>query len=493
MRLPATTKLVMFCGAAALFFFSCKTAPAPTSGTAQKTEERQPAATKGFSREDFGKSLENFLNAGKYDEALALFDTIPETDAADPSIQTLKLSILVSAGKLAEAAVLADKLEAQNPNDADILYVQAVLAGARKDQANRKKYLSRVLEVRPNDSQAMTALGLDYYSQKDYERAKSTLVKAIASDHGNPEALLGLARVYYMQADLSKAENSLNMAIEKTPEYSVLWAERARVKSETKDLPGAIEDVKKAIALNPTVYGHWIDYGNYLISDGEREEAKKAFTSAIAINPDFYLAYIYRAGLNDDLGYADEAIADYTQVCVKLPEYYYAAETLGILQWGKGNWAASRAAFQQALSWSPKNSYYALMVTLTYYRDGKPEDAKKFMAKYITTLDRSSTEYFLCRLFVDRAGDGDVLNRIMKEKDVTKRSRMLFYSAMYYDLFQKKTVAQKFFYEVISVEAPGFFEYRLCQWALKDLEKEADDASQAPDGAADPGTGSNAS
>ena len=42
---------------------------------------------------------------------------------------------------------------------------------------------------------------------------------------------------------------------------------------------------------------------------------------------------------------------------------------------------------------------------------------------------------------------------------------MLFYAAEYYDLFQNKSIAMKFYVEVTTVPAPGFFEYRLSQWA----------------------------
>jgi tetratricopeptide (TPR) repeat protein len=475
MRISGRSVAIALCGTAAVFLFSCKTPPAEKpaqpAAPAEKPQKQEPKSEpKKFDRIAFGESLEKLLADGKFDAALALFDSIREPDASDVSIRTLKLSVLISAGKTDEAAALANELESKFPDNADILYIQATLAGVRNDRTTRIKYLNRMLQINPRNGEAMTAVGLDLYSKKEYTQAKDWLVKAIATDASNTDALLGLARVYYMQADLEKAESTLNLAIDKTPAYSVLWAERARVKSETNDLAGAIADSKKALELDPKVYGHWIDYGNYLISSGDRKEARRAFSEAIKISPDNHLAYIYRAGINDDLGNTDEAIADYTKVCVLLPQYYFAAESLGILEWGKGNYEASCAAFQQALGWAPKNESYALMATLCLYRMNKPEEAKKFMAKYITTLDRSTTEYFLCRLFVDKAGDADVLNRISKEKKLNDKNRMLFYAAEYYDLFQNKSIAMKFYVEVTTVPAPGFFEYRLSQWALKDLD-----------------------
>ena len=109
------------------------------------------------------------------------------------------------------------------------------------------------------------------------------------------------------------------------------------------------------------------------------------------------------------------------------------------------------------------------MATACLYRQNKPSDAKIFMDKYLATLDRNSTEYYLCRLFVDRSGEMDVLNRILKEKNPTQKSKMLFYSALYYDIFQSKTIAQKYYMEALTIQNPSFFEYRLCENELKQI------------------------
>ena len=460
---------------------SCKTMP-PAAGPAITEKPVEKPHKKEFTRTGFATELEALLSAGKYDEAIALFDTVPEPDASDLSIQKLKLSVLISAGKLADAGTLATTLEAANPGNTDILYMQAVLALARGDVAARASYLNRIIKIDPANAEALTALGLDYYSKKNYSQAKSLLVKAIAADRTNTEALIALARVYYMEDELPKAGDTLNLAIERDPNNSIIWAERARIKSETNDLPGALKDIEKAVSIDPNIYSHRIDAGSYYITAGKQKEARNAFTEAIRIQPDHYLAYIYRAGLNDDLGNTDEALSDYETVCRLYPQYWYASESLGILRWGKGDWAGARECFVRALQYHPTNASYALMLTLCYYREGKNDEAKAFMAKYLTTLDREKTVYYVCRLFVDRSGDADVLNRITHEKNPTERNRMLFYSAMYYDLFQSKEIAQKYYLEVISTEVPSFFEYRLSKWALADIERDAGKVNGSADG-----------
>lgn len=446
-----------------LLSFSCKTTM-PTAPTEKPipVEEKEEI----FTRIGFASNLEKLVSENKYDAALELFDTVPEPDASDSAIQILKLSIMISAGYLDKAENRVIELETLYPGNIEILYIQAMLATARADQTKRTKYLNAILKIEPNNSSALTGLALDYLNKKNYKQAKTLLIRAIAAEPTNTDALLGLARVYYMESELAKAGDTLNLAIEKNPEYSVLWAERARVKSEMKDLSGALKDIQKAVELDPDAHSHWMDYGIYLISTGKKTEAQKAFSEAIRLDPEDYLGYIYRAGLNDDLGNTQEAISDYTKVCTVFPQYHYAAESLGILLWEQKDWIGSKKAFLQALEWNPKNATYALMITLCTYRAGNENEAKNFMSQYIATMNRTSIEYFLCRLFVDKSGDADVLNRIMKEPNINTKNRMLYYVAMYYELFNNKALAQKFFIEITSLPSPNFFEFRLSEWEL---------------------------
>ncbi|HHU36939.1 MAG TPA: tetratricopeptide repeat protein [Treponema sp.] len=460
MRITGKTVWILPSAVSLFFLFSCVSVdqPAPTKGPTE------------YSRIQFGTELNGLLEENRFNDAIELFSHVPEPDASDPAILRLKLAVLISAQNFEEATILANNLESATPNDPDILYFQAVLSGAQGNPKGRTKYLNKVIQLKPDHSLALAGVGLDLLARKNYKQAKEWLVKAVSANPKNTDALLGLGRAYYMDNDLTKAEDMLSLAISQDPQHSVLWAERARVYSENGNRPKALEDIQKAIALDKTVYGHWLDYGTYLMSMGRQKPSRDAFTEALKIDPEQYIAYIYRAGLNDDLGDTKAAISDYQNIVRLYPQYYFAAESLGILLWGQGDYAGSSEAFLQALTYNAKNTSYALMYTLCLYQENRPDDAKNFMSKYLTTLDRTTTEYFLCRLFVDKSGDADVLNRIMREKNINNRNRMLFYSAMYYELFQSTSIAQKYYLEVVSVPVPNFFEYRLSQWALSNLE-----------------------
>lgn len=457
-----------------VLFFSCASVEKPAEQvTIQEVEQDEQETEQGYNRVEWGTRLNTLVSERRYDEAITLFDAVPEPDASDPSILRLKMAVLTAAGRFDQAVSLATMLEKQNPADIEVLYARAMLAGAMGDAKTRRAYLNRVVKLKPDHSEALTAVGLDFYGRKNYPQAREWLTKAISANPENTDALLGLGRVFYMENKLDEAEDTLSLAISRDPEYSLLWAERARAYAENGKRPKALEDMRKALELDDSVYGHWMDYGNYLMGAGKREEARDAFSRAIAIDPDQYLSYIYRAGLNDDLGNNKAAIEDYRKVLALYPQYYYAAESLGILLWGEEDYTGSRQAFRHALSYNAKNTSYALMYTLCLYRENLPGEAKDFMRQYIATLDRTTTEYFVCRLFVDQSGDADVLNRIMREQNVNKRNRLLFYSAVYYEMFQSASLAQKYYMEVLSVPVPSFFEYRLSQWAVSRLESTA--------------------
>ncbi|ULQ60909.1 tetratricopeptide repeat protein [Brucepastera parasyntrophica] len=462
MKILSKQTLFVLCGLLCFVFFACKTQPPERPGPEKPVE-------KGYSRVAFAEELQRLLAAEKTDEALALFDTVPEWDASSLAIQKLKLSILISAGYLDQATALAGELEKQYPANADILYIQSILASARKDSRAHIAYLNKTVQADPGHSDAMAQLGYDFLVKKNYKQAKNWLLKSIAANPENQEALLYLARVYYMQEELSQAQSTLNLALQKNPESDTLWAEMARVKYDADDRAGALKDIQRAISIDPNVYEYRIDCGLYLFNAGKLKDARVQFTEAIRIDPEQFLAYIYRAGLNDDLGYKEEAISDYKYICKIFPQYYYATEALGVLLWEKKDYVGSFEAFKQALYYSPQNSSYALMMTLAYYQMNQPAEARNFMGKYIATLDRNTTEYYLCRMFAERTGDADVLNRIMKETQLHKRYQMLYYMAAYYDISKNKSLAQKTYNEVVAFERPTFFEYRLAAAALETL------------------------
>ncbi len=425
----------------------------------------------------FAKALNSALLAGDYNKALALFDELDEELASKFEIRNLKLSVLISANKLKDAKSYASLLEKDFPNNSDVLYSQFMLAQAENNKQKQNSYLKKIIAKNPKDSRALTALGMDYYNKKNYTKARRNFIQAYKADKTCMEAILGLARINYMQNNLKQAERNLTTVLKHEPDNAIALAELARVKSETDRLFDAIQDINKAVEIDSKNPSHWLDLGAYNMQIGRKEEARTAYSNVIKLAPDYYIAYIYRAGLNDELGYKEEALNDYIKVCNLYPQYYFAWEGAGILFWEKQDWRNARYAFVNALMRSPSSYQYAILTALCDYKRGKKFESKKVMKEYLKTIDRAKkpNEYFLCRLFIDFAGDIDVLNRIAKEKDSTKQGRMYFFLAEFYNIKKKPELAVKCYEEVLSIQNPSFFEYRLAESTVRGDDEESVD------------------
>ena len=426
------------------------------------------AAEKIPPRVIFGQQLSALLSEQQWDEAIALFDTLPEEDRNSLPIRNLKAAVLISTGRIKDAEATAKALEKEYPNDLNVLYTMTMVAQAKNDKKMRRTYLKKILKIDPDNVQALQEEGVDLYDQGSYKEARETFSKILKKHPNDIQALIWCGKVYYLDNKMPEAEQCYTTALKYQPKNSLAIAELARIKSETNRMTEAIADIKKATELEPDAASHWTDLGSYNLQIGRREEAREAFNRAIELVPDSYFVHIYLAGLNDDLGNKEDAIKHYKKVTGLYPQYYFAYEGLGILLFEKKDWEGARRAFVNALRYVPSNIYYALSATVCSYKLNKKTEAKDFMSKYLKTIDRTKreTDYYLCRLFVDFAGDSDVNNRITKEKDETERLRKFFYLAEFYRLAGKGHLAEKFLLEIKTTQTPTFFEYRLAESEL---------------------------
>ena len=99
------------------------------------------------------------------------------------------------------------------------------------------------------------------------------------------------------------------------------------------------------------------------------------------------------------------------------------------------------------------------------------KDGKNYVSKTcLKTVDKSSIEYTLMRLFYDNVAPGTAANKIQGETNMNKLGKLLFYLAAYYQSRGNDSIAQKYYIAVTELENPSFFEYRLAEWAVAKYE-----------------------
>ena len=91
------------------------------------------------------EQLQNILQNGTIQEALALFDTMPEKYQNDYSMNLLHGSLLVSARDAEKATIVADKLETIDPGNVETLVLKSMIAKASGDKKAKSEILKEIL------------------------------------------------------------------------------------------------------------------------------------------------------------------------------------------------------------------------------------------------------------------------------------------------------------------------------------------------------------
>lgn len=416
----------------------------------------------------FVQQLSKILSGGTVEQALKLYDSIPDELKDDTDMMTLKGSLLLSAGRDSEASLLATNLLEKEPSNIDVLELNVMIAKKKGDKVKKSQLIKKILAIEPKNVNANIELADEQALRKNWRNARDYYNRALSGDPENTEALFGYGKMcYYMEKD-DDAKKAFNKLIELEPDNPQANAYLAKYASESNQYRKAVEYVLKAIEQDGGNADYYFDLGTYKRYLGDYKGAEESWKKAVSIEPDYFLGYAYLAGLYDEENKIDLALEYYRKTVEKNPKYYYAYESLGMFSWGKGNWAESQNAFEKARIQNPDSISYILMICACMYKQGKVQDVRKFTETIMKKLtNRASIEYKIVRMYHDKGGDADVALAVSKETNRTKKGRFLFYLALYYELINKDNLAQKYYTEVAGMQSPMFFEYRMAQWKIQ--------------------------
>ena len=408
-----------------------------------------------------------------YAAALALFDKLPKEDADKIEIKIMQASICNSAGKTADSKRIANAIIASENNNTDALMILADAAAIENKERDRRGFLDRIIRIDPGHVRALIDLGNINLRNQNLRSAATYFDRALAVDADNGEALVSRAAVYRYAREARNAERLLNRAVSLYPDWARPFHERARLYKGAGYNNDALTDLNAALKLEPDNYWALVDRGELFMSANRKEEALTDFNRAIASDPAIFMAYIYSAALKDEAGDYEGAEKDYIILARLKPDYYFAFEAIGVLRMRKKQWAGARDAFLEAYKQAPKEFTYALLAAGNWMRAGRQTDPKQYLAQVLRTATRDTIEYAMLRLYHDLSGDSSVTILVENEKNVYKKTQMLFYLASYYDIRGNKNLADRYYLMVKDMNAPGTIEWQLNEMMIKERGLEA--------------------
>ena len=138
-----------------MFFAGCTTTEnVPKDQSTEQIETQVPLSPEG----QFAQKLSDALDTGSIEDALVLFDTMPEELRDNLELKQLHASLLLSAGRLDEASALTEELLVAAPGNEDVLILSVMLAKAKGDANGKSEAIKEVLAIDPTNSDANIVL-----------------------------------------------------------------------------------------------------------------------------------------------------------------------------------------------------------------------------------------------------------------------------------------------------------------------------------------------
>lgn len=293
------------------------------------------------------------------------------------------ISRLMAAGMLEDADKQLEAMKKIAPKHPQTSYLQAQLFYRQKNFKAAQETIQQHLKIVPDSTLGLQQAGAIEYELKSYSMAETYLLKALPN---TPE--LGLARriliaSYLRSNQPAKAIGILQPVLGKIEKDSNMLALAGESYMQNGDADKAAVYFAKAAALDPENAGKRTSLALTHLIKGETETAYRELEQIASVD----------TGTKADMALIasqlkrrqfDQALKSIAILEKKQPENPLVQNLRGTVLLGKGDVAAARKSFEQALVKNP--AYFPAVANLASLdlADKKPEEAKKRFEEVLT-------------------------------------------------------------------------------------------------------------
>ena len=324
---------------------------------------------------DSGDTRARFLGAvalarlGRFDAALAAFQTVSETDKDFPGLAVERGRLFEDSGRIAEALAEYELALVATPEDADLqirVGCSRVVAGKGRDAVDM---LEKVTKARPRSAELSYCLGRAFFEDDRYIDAILRLERAVSLDPTRAMYHLYVGWVANEVGRHGDAETSLKHALELDKGLADAYWQRGRLLLKQGAVKDAVRDLERALELKPTRGEARADLAVAYSDLGSTGKAIQAWEDALARDPDNATWHFRYGKLLSAIGKGAEAAAHLRRAIDiggapevappgrrKVPPWLWQAHY--ILARELGSVSASAAHWQAYLRLSPKDDPY---------------------------------------------------------------------------------------------------------------------------------------
>jgi tetratricopeptide (TPR) repeat protein len=311
-----------------------------------------------------------YLDAGRYDEAIATLQAIPSKNA-NADVQAELAYAYQLAGKQQEAATLYSRLAKASKSNAGLQLsaAQAWINLGRPDDA--RPFLDSARKIDANNYRLHAILAALAESEdrlpeaeEEYKTALKNLPPRVQEGPLYPvELRLNLYEVYVRQDDDVNARQQLQSATEAIQQVRVsdsarpeMLRLRAAVESAAGDLDAANRDLKEALALAPTNVNSLMNFGTLQWKLGQKDAARNTFTKILELDKNNRQALSALGYLARDAGDTKLAETYFSRAVAAHPKDFGPYLALGDLYTAERNFRSAQANYENAFQRMPTNA-----------------------------------------------------------------------------------------------------------------------------------------
>lgn len=382
-----------------------------------------------------------FVQAGRPDAALPIYDAILAARPADADAQHNRGVAFLALRRPAEAAAALGAALAIKPDYVSALYNHGVALGQLGRIAEADASYARAIALKPDHALALNNRGVGLLGLGRPLEALECFDRALAVAPTDVGALGNRAYVLIQLGRAAEGLDACEQALRLKPDDVTALINRGNAFRELGDPGRALASYDRALAFRPDYPEGLNNRGNALSELHRFQEAIQTYERALELRPDYPEAINNRGNALRELGRSDEALACFDRAIELNADYADAWENRGVALAELGRVEEAIVAMERAAQLAPERVRpHQALTELRKVEPGDPsvaalEQAAR-RAAALAPDERIRLHYALGKAHAD-LGDPDRAFRNYAEGASLKRARLAYREAETLEAFDR--------------------------------------------------------
>ena len=316
------------------------------------------------------------LRDGEPEAALRIIEPMVEADPSNRKAQDLLIHAFGATNRTNDALALLQHQSESNADDPIPRFRLGRIHLSQGKNAEARDAFERALAHSPDSLPILSQLTALDQAEGNIDAAMNRVDGYLARHPESAEGYFLKGGLQYSNHDAEGAGESLNRSISLRPTPST-WLLLVRILREAGRMEEAADILSRSLASDPAQEpAVYFELGNIFMQMKRHEEARDWFEKLVALHPDHAPAHNNLAHIHSELlADLDKAHANASKARELSPRDPAISDTLGRVEWHRGNYSQAQPLFQEAITGLPGHPTVHYHLAMNHYMMGNLDEA----------------------------------------------------------------------------------------------------------------------